>query len=84
MHKKSVILLLLTNLIGCSTIQVHLDNNITPSPYIGTKHAIKKTERYWRNYNYFGQAIFVAFDIPFCIAADTLILPYDIYRANSD
>ena len=70
-------------LTACSTIQIHSDNSIIPSPYLGTKYAAIKTLRYWKNYDFYGQVVLVALDVPLCLVADTLLLPYDIYQSLS-
>ena len=65
---------------GCSTIKLHADDSITPGPYVGTKHAIKNTQRHWQDYDYYGQVFVYATDVPLCLIADTIVLPYAIYN----
>lgn len=65
---------------ACSTIVVHSDDTITPAPYIGTKRAIKQTARHWQKYDYYGQVFVYALDVPLCLIADTVLLPYDWYK----
>jgi len=67
---------------GCSTYIVHNDDSIVPGPYIGTKRAVNQTARHWRHYDYYGQVLVYAMDVPLCLIADTVVLPYDIYRAR--
>ena len=81
-NKLAVLLLLLGILLnsGCSTIKLHSDDNITPGPYVGSKHAVKETQRHWRHYDYYGQVFLYAADVPLCLIADTIVLPYAIYN----
>ncbi len=65
---------------GCSTVAVHLDKDIEPGPYYGTKHAIKETKRSWNQPRFYGEATFVVWDIPLSFAADTLLLPVAVAR----
>jgi uncharacterized protein YceK len=67
---------------GCSTIQIHSDQAVTPAPYVGTKQALNKTKRYWYDYDLYGQVVVAALDVPLCMVADTLVLPYDAYRSG--
>ena len=71
-------------LAACSTIQVHSENGITPKPYLGTNYALHKTKKYWDHYDFYGQVVLVAMDIPLCLIADTLLLPYDAYQSSKD
>lgn len=71
-------------LFSCSTIQVHSDEAVTPAPYTGTQHAMQATKRYWHQYDYYGQVIIAALDVPLCLIADTLVLPYDAYQSSRD
>jgi len=66
-------------MLGCSTIAVHLDRNLDPGPYYGTKLAVQKTKRSWLTPRYYGEPAFVVFDIPLSFAADTLLLPVDLF-----
>lgn len=79
--KVIIIVLVCVLICGCSTVKVHSDETIIPRPYIGTKHAVKQTERHWKKYDYYGQVILYAMDVPLCIIADTILLPYDLYRS---
>ena len=65
---------------GCSTIKLHSDDNIAPGPYVGSKHAVKQTQRHWHHYDYYGQVFLYALDVPLCLIADTIVLPYAIYN----
>ena len=67
---------------GCSTYIVHNDDNIIPGPYIGTKRAVKETARHWVHYDYYGQVLVYAMDVPLCLIADTVVLPFDLYRTH--
>ena len=72
-----------TLLSGCSTILVHSDQDITPEPYLGTKQAMRKTAQYWHDYDFYGQVVLAALDVPLSLTADTLMLPYDAYRSRN-
>ncbi|MFC1774061.1 hypothetical protein ACFL3A_12010 [Pseudomonadota bacterium] len=76
-------LLLITVLSACSTIAVHSDKEVTPSPYAGTNIAVTKTKRLWYAYDYYGQVMLSAPDVPFSFMADTLLYPIDVYRQNN-
>lgn len=78
----SALLLVFTQLGGCSSIRVHSDPDVVPSPYLGTKQALRNTEQYWHDYDFYGQVVLVALDIPLCVVTDTLLLPYDAYRSR--
>ncbi|KPJ91924.1 MAG: hypothetical protein AMJ53_10420 [Gammaproteobacteria bacterium SG8_11] len=83
MHLIMPLLLISSVLIsGCSTIKMHSDENIKPGPYVGTKQAIKDTQRHWENYDYYGQVFVYAVDVPLCLIADTIVLPYAIYNTS--
>jgi len=70
---------------GCSTIKMHSDDHITPGPYVGTKQAVVNTQRHWQHYDYYGQVFVYAMDVPLCLMADTILLPYAIYNSfNAD
>ena len=79
----STFLLLVTVLSACSTIAVHSDKEVTPSPYAGTNIAVMKTKRLWYEYDYYGQIMLTAPDVPFSFVADTLLYPIDVYRLNN-
>ena len=76
-------LLLVALLSACSTIAVHSDKEVTPSPYAGTNIAVTKTKRLWYEYDYYGQVMLSAPDVPFSFLADTLLYPIDVYRLNN-
>lgn len=76
-------LLLVTVLSACSTIAVHTDKEVTPSPYAGTNIAVTKTKRLWYEYDYYGQIMLSAPDVPFSFMADTLLYPIDAHRLNN-
>lgn len=65
-------------LAGCSTIQVHSTQSGGLHPYIGTKQAFKGFANSFIDYDYYGQPFLMAVDIPLCLVADTLVLPYDV------
>lgn len=77
-------LMLVAFLAACSTIEVHSEIGITPKPYLGTIYALHKTKKYWGHYDFYGQVVLVAMDIPLCLIADTLLLPYDAYRSSEN
>lgn len=78
----TLLLLLSGSLIGgCSTVKMYSDDSITPGPYVGTKKAIIDTKRHWQHYDYYGQVFVYAVDVPLCLIADTLILPYAVYNS---
>ena len=77
-----LVILLSGILAGCSTYIVHNDDSIIPGPYIGTKRAVIETGRHWKHYDYYGQVLVYAMDVPLCLIADTVVLPYDLYRAQ--
>jgi uncharacterized protein YceK len=78
-----ILLLPVAVLSGCSTIAVHSDKEVTPSPYAGTHIAVTKTKRLWYKYDYYGQIMLSAPDVPFSFVADTLLYPIDAYRLNN-
>ena len=78
----SALILAFTLLSGCSSVQVHVDPEITPAPYTGTRQALRNTQRTWYDYDYYGQVAWVALDIPLSAVADTLLLPYDAYQSR--
>jgi len=65
---------------GCSTIQTHTGKGNQYKPYIGTSVAIDKAKKVWKNYDYYGQFELYAADIPASLIADTIIIPYDLYK----
>jgi uncharacterized protein YceK len=67
---------------ACSTIRVHGNPGVTPTPYLGTRQALTNTKRYWYDYDLYGQVVVVALDVPLCLVADTLALPYDAYQSG--
>jgi uncharacterized protein YceK len=69
---------------ACSTYIVHNDSSIIPAPYLGTKRAIRETGRHMEHYDYYGQVLLYLMDVPLCLIADTVVLPYDLYRAKRD
>ena len=73
------ILCMATFLAGCSTIEMHAVKNKSLHPYIGTKYAIAKFYKSFDNYQYYGQPYISSIDIPLCIVADTILLPYDLF-----
>ena len=78
----SALVLVFTLLNGCSSVRVHSDPDVTPAPYVGTKQALRNTKQYWYDYDFYGQVALVALDIPLCVVADTLLLPYDAYHSQ--
>lgn len=69
---------------GCSTVETHTVQPALAGPYSGTKLAYQKAARSTRDFTLAGETWLYAFDVPLCIAADTLVLPYDIYHAVSE
>ncbi len=65
---------------GCSTIQTHSGSQKYVYPYIGTAKAIAQAKKAWSDYDYYGEFYLYASDVPLCFIADTIILPYDLYR----
>ena len=78
----SALVLVFTLLSGCSSVRVHSDPDVTPGPYLGTKQALMNTKRYWYDYDFYGQVTLAALDVPLCMVADTLLLPYDAYQSQ--
>jgi uncharacterized protein YceK len=78
-----IFLLSVSVLGGCSTIAAHSDKEVTPSPYAGTHIAVTKTKRLWYEYDYYGQIMLSAPDVPFSFMADTLLYPIDAHRLNN-
>ena len=66
------------SLTGCSTVKVHASNHDILHPYLGTQQAIRGFYDSFSDYVIYNQATLMAIDIPFCFAADTLMLPYDL------
>ncbi len=67
--------------VGCSTMESHaVKKNKSLYPYIGTKYAIESFYKSFDNYKYYGQPYIASIDIPLCIAADTILLPYDLFQ----
>ncbi|MCG7984191.1 MAG: YceK/YidQ family lipoprotein [Candidatus Thiodiazotropha lotti] len=64
--------------VGCSTVEVHLDDHDILHPYLGTKTAVNKFIRSFSDFYLYGQQMVMAMDVPFCFVADTLLLPYDL------
>ena len=78
--KTSILLLMLSCLhCGCATIDAHQQPS-SPAPYVGTGQAIKNTANSVFDYDYYGEVMVKAWDVPLCFVADTLLLPYDIYQ----
>lgn len=75
-----ILLFLLTLLGGCSTIKKHQYNDVV-HPYGGTARALDQAGKVWHDYQYFGQFTLYAMDVPLCLVADTLVLPYDLYSS---
>ena len=76
--------LLAMTLAGCSTVQTHTLQPELAAPFSGTKLAYQKTARSTREFNLAGETWIYAFDVPLCLAADTLVLPYDIYLSVTE
>lgn len=79
MNKAIYLLVLISINSGCSTIQTVGIRNIT-HPYIGTSRAIKQAKKAWNNYDYYGEFGLYAADVPLCLFADTILVPYDFYK----
>jgi uncharacterized protein YceK len=73
-----ITLLLVISTSGCSTINVHAVEKVPLHPYVGTKTAVNSFFSSFVDYDYYGQPFLMIIDVPFCIAADTLLLPYDV------
>ncbi|MDX5629344.1 MULTISPECIES: YceK/YidQ family lipoprotein [unclassified Brenneria] len=64
---------------GCSSVMTHTGNN--QGYYPGTRASLdilRDDDTSW------AMMPLVALDLPFSAVADTLLLPYDYYRADSD
>ena len=68
---------------SCSSIAVHSDPRNEPGPYAGTRLAVKETKRSWMAPKFYGEALFVMYDIPLSIITDTILLPLDASRGDS-
>lgn len=62
---------------SCSSIAVHSGPPNEPGPYAGTRLAVKETKRSWMAPKFYGEALFVMYDIPLSIITDTILLPLD-------
>lgn len=71
-------------LAGCATIETHTDQSRETGPYVGTGHAIHRVKQWWNDYSYDGQVVFAMMDVPLCLIADTLLLPYDLLQGKRD
>lgn len=71
-------------LAGCATIETHSDPTREIGPYAGTGHAVHRVKQWWNNYSYDGQVVFAMMDVPLCLMADTLLLPYDLFHGKLD
>ncbi len=74
-------------LVGCSTLQVHATHATKTQPlypYAGTKSAITKFYKSFDDYQYYGQVYVKFIDIPLCLAADTVLLPYGLFVLSKD
>ncbi len=83
MFKKCTSLIVLLPLLSaCSTVALHWDGQSDLPLYAGTQKAIAMTKKSWRDHAFFGEPMFYALDVPLCLVADTLLLPYDYYRSR--
>jgi uncharacterized protein YceK len=64
-------------------VDTHTVNQSLEGPYSGTQLAYRKMSRSLGDFTLAGETWFYAFDIPLSLVADTLVLPYDIYHAES-
>ncbi|MCU7937055.1 MAG: YceK/YidQ family lipoprotein [Candidatus Thiodiazotropha sp. (ex Dulcina madagascariensis)] len=64
---------------GCSTLKVHLFEHEIVHPFVGTKTAVRQFGNSFTDFDYYGEQFLWAVDIPMCMVADTLLLPYDLY-----
>ena len=74
-------------LVGCSTLQAHATHATKTQPlypYAGTKSAISKFYKSFDDYQYYGQVYVKFIDIPLCLAADTILLPYGLFVPGKD
>ena len=69
-------------LAGCATIETHTDRTREIGPYAGTGHAVHRVKQWWNDYSYDGQVVFAMMDVPLCLIADTLLLPYDLLQGK--
>jgi uncharacterized protein YceK len=78
-HLLSILLLyIVISLSACSSIKVHATNHDILHPYLGTERAIQGFYDSFSDYVIYNQATLMAIDIPMCLVADTLVLPYDL------
>ena len=75
--KLGLIAILIWTVQGCSTVIIHSTVDSKPTPYAGTKRAMRETNKAWSDYYFYGQVMFVAPDVPFSFIADTLLFPFD-------
>lgn len=80
MYRSIVWSLVLVAVAGCSTVETHTLQPSLAGPYSGTQLAWRKTAQSTRSFSSAGESWLYAFDIPLCVAADTLILPYYLFR----
>jgi uncharacterized protein YceK len=73
-----LIIFILLPATGCSTIKVHARNHDILHPYLGTEQAVQGFYDSFSDYAIYNQATLMAIDIPLCLAADTIALPYDL------
>ncbi|MCG8015514.1 MAG: YceK/YidQ family lipoprotein [Candidatus Thiodiazotropha sp. 'RUGA'] len=69
---------ILSVLMACSTVKVHLQDHDILHPYLGTKRAVHNFIRSFSDFYLYGEQFVRAMDVPFCFVADTLLLPYDL------
>lgn len=77
----SISALIFLALPGCATIEIHTGPAGEIAPYAGTGHAIHRVSKWWNKYSFDGQVAFAISDVPLCLIADTLLLPYDLIQA---
>jgi uncharacterized protein YceK len=82
MYRSIVGCIVVTALAGCSTVETHTLQPELAGPYSGTQLAWRKTAQSTRSFSAAGESWLYAFDVPLCVAADTLILPYYLLRPD--
>ena len=78
--RSCLLCILVSTITGCATIQLHSNNDTPLQAYAGTQLAWQRTQKYWHHYDFYGQVVFFAMDVPLCAIADTVLLPVDIFR----
>jgi len=61
---------------------MHSDNSITAAPYSGTRRAAVNTAKSIKKFDYYGEFLIWAIDMPLSFIMDTVLLPYDLYQQS--